>query len=111
MPAASTSMVQRWPVVLNFNQYRMNGDLALPTGAAALFQKPLLLAGPYRGRGPGGPTPAPRPSPGRPHGGPPPAGCAPRKTRRTWSSGPPSGPEGAAAAAQRRPSAGRERPQ
>ena len=30
----------------------------MPTGAAALFQKPLLLAGPYRGRGPGGPTPA-----------------------------------------------------
>ena len=66
MAAASTSMAQRWPVVLNFNQYRMNGGLALPTGAAALFQKPLLLAGPYRGRGPGGPTPAPRPNPGRP---------------------------------------------
>ena len=77
MPAASTTMAQRWPAILNFNQYRMNGGLALPTGAAALFQKPLLLAGPYRGRGPGGPTPTPRPSPGRPHGGPPPAGCAP----------------------------------
>ena len=54
------------------------------------------------------PTSRPR---GVPMVGPPPVGCAPRKTRRTWSSGPPSGPQGAAAAAQRRPSAGRERPQ
>ncbi len=115
MPAASTSMAQRWSAFLYFNQYCMNGGLALPTGAAALFQKPLLLVGPYRGRGPGGPTPAPRPGPGGPRAapmvGPHLSAAPPRKTRRAWSRGPPSGPHGAAAAAQRRPSAGRVRPQ
>ena len=111
MPAASTSMVQRWPVVLNFNQYRMNGGLALPTARRRYFKSRYCWPDRTEGAAPGGQHPPHVPSPGRPQGDPPPVGCAPRKTRRTWSSGPPSGPEGAAAAAQRRPSAGRERPQ